>query len=235
MSAGRGRTAKTRGVNDRLLNVDITRVDADPQAMLTRDAVREFIRACMCPYCPAGPFKSLSKHTNHMHGIDQHELRKRAGMFPSESIASPEFSERCRERAIAEDSASVLVDYMASLTPEEKSTRIRSPHPAGTPSRVKQGIARSKWSKDNPMTPEQKAAHVARLLTPEARAKAVAATTARTSKLTDSDVAQIRALYSRGVTKKELARLFGVAYGTVVKILNNTRRVAPEQAREDGR
>jgi len=209
-NASRGRTSKTRGVNDRLLRANgRTPADSDPQALLTEEAVREFIRACMCPYCPAGPFKALASHTNSAHGIDRHELRSRAGMFEHESIASPEYRAACQAVAIEGDasqhiaaySASIkgkklgsrdlsdlarakialnLAAYNASLSTEERIENARKSSLSVPPeSRKRQGAALREWHKQNPKSPEVAAARIAALHTAESRAKAAAASASR--------------------------------------------------------
>jgi hypothetical protein len=96
-----GRTYKTQGVNDRSIRLAERQKhrDLDPQGLLTPEVVREFIASAMCPYCPAGPFKMLSGHTNRAHGIDRHELRVAAHLSEAEPISSPEVRRAAQERA----------------------------------------------------------------------------------------------------------------------------------------
>lgn len=210
-NAGRGRTSKTRGVNDRLLRYEdrLAHKDAEPQALLTEETVRKFIATCMCPYCPAGPFKALAMHTNSAHGIDRHELRARAGMLESESIASPEYRAACQAVAIKQDSGRIVAEYSASikgkkvgprdlsdlarakigknmaeynasLSPEERSANARERSLSVSPeSRKRQGAALRDWHKQNPKSELEIAASVAALHTPEARAKAASASAKR--------------------------------------------------------
>lgn len=106
----RSRTAKTRGVNDRLLRMQSLAArhrDMDPQGLLTESVMRRHIEVCSCPYCGAGPFKSLASHTNRAHGIDRFELRRLAGMSTHDSIASPELSRRMRSIAHERDLPSI--------------------------------------------------------------------------------------------------------------------------------
>lgn len=96
-----GRTHRTLGVNERSLRSAQLRshTDLDPQGLLTPDVVRKFIASAMCPYCPAGPFKTLSGHTNRVHGIDRHELRVAAHLSEAQPISSPEIRRAAQERA----------------------------------------------------------------------------------------------------------------------------------------
>lgn len=100
MSGARGRTAKTRDVNDRTIREShrSKHRDLDPQGLLSPGVIRQFIAAATCPYCGAGPFTSLSGHTNRAHGIDRHDLRVAAHIPESQPISSADFRERCRER-----------------------------------------------------------------------------------------------------------------------------------------
>jgi len=109
----RGRTAKTLGVNAYLLGSRerMEHVDIDPQGLLTQDVVRLHIKACICPFCGSGPFKSVSGHTNRAHGIDRHELRTWAGMLGNQSIASPETACAARERALLNNSGRIVAEY----------------------------------------------------------------------------------------------------------------------------
>lgn len=96
-----GRTYRTRGVNERSIRLAERKKhsDLDPQGLLTPKIVRGFITAAMCPYCPAGPFKTLSGHTNRAHGIDRHELRVAAHLSEAQPISSPEVRQAAKERA----------------------------------------------------------------------------------------------------------------------------------------
>lgn len=59
--------------------------------ILSREKIRANIEAGKCPFCEAGPFKLLARHTNVQHGVDAFELREMAGMFKYQSLTSPEF------------------------------------------------------------------------------------------------------------------------------------------------
>ena len=61
-----------------------------PQALLTKETVRDFVDALMCPWCDKGPFKSLAGHTTIAHGIDGKELREAAGLPFSAVITAPD-------------------------------------------------------------------------------------------------------------------------------------------------
>lgn len=96
-----GRTYKTRGVNEAALRIAsrMTHRDMDPQGYLTPEVVRGFIASAMCPYCTAGPFKTLAGHTNRAHGIDRHELRVAAHLSEAQPISSPEVRRAAQARA----------------------------------------------------------------------------------------------------------------------------------------
>lgn len=147
---------KTKGVNERVLKGKLaleTHRDRDPQQLLTPDAIRAATQRGMCSWCDRGPFKSLASHTNKAHGIDRREIRALAGLTMREPVASEDFRQRCRDRALREDrgnsesarrgliaarSASrqyteagrrklsrVAQELNAALTPEERSNRAR--------------------------------------------------------------------------------------------------------------
>lgn len=60
------------------------------RALLTKENVRTFVEALMCPFCDKGPFKSVAGHTTIAHGIDGKELRDLAGLPYNAVITSPD-------------------------------------------------------------------------------------------------------------------------------------------------
>lgn len=98
----KARTSSTKGVNDQKLKTTsrLSHADQSPQALLTHEAVREFIEACTCPLCGRGPFKVLSVHTNKAHGIDKYELRDMAGLSTKDPITSADYRANAREHAL---------------------------------------------------------------------------------------------------------------------------------------
>jgi hypothetical protein len=149
--ASKGRTHKTLGRNDRLLRSEqsLRKADTDPQGLLTIDAVRRHIIAQTCPYCGAGPFKSLASHTNKAHGIDRKELRERGGFLVSESIAAPEYSEACRQRAVENDQAAAIVKHSRDTAGVK-----RGPRPLNDI--AKQKIADTVRATNDRLSPEQR-------------------------------------------------------------------------------
>jgi hypothetical protein len=99
--ATKGRSIRTRGVNDQKLKSDerLGHKNTDPQGLLTVEVVRRHIETCTCPLCGAGPFKVLPMHTNQAHGIDKKQLRQMAGLTSTQPISSAEFREKARLRA----------------------------------------------------------------------------------------------------------------------------------------
>lgn len=208
-SESAGRTARTRGANDRLLRAS-ERLDhrpVDPQALLTQEALRRYIEACICPFCGAGPFKLLPMHTNQAHGIDKRELRARAGLTSNEPISSAEFRSAQRANAIEADlghshfaemgrrrakrgsdlteagRAKISANARAindRLTPEERSERMRQIAIAVSPeARKRQGESLKRYHAENPAPAERLEKMQAGLRTPEARAKQAAAAASR--------------------------------------------------------
>lgn len=59
--------------------------------ILDQSMIRAHVEAGTCPFCDAGPFKLLARHTNVQHGIGKDELREMAGLYKYQSITSPEF------------------------------------------------------------------------------------------------------------------------------------------------
>lgn len=184
------------------------------QQQETADAVgrvehyRRCIKACICPECGAGPFKSMPGHASRVCGISKEEMRRRAEIPASASISSPELSAEAAERAKASGSVQSLAGYVEaikgvsikrplpdysrkrisdnvkrfneSMTPEERSARMSSlSRSQPASSRHLQGASLKEWYKANPLSAEEKAARSAGLHTPEADAKREAARRAR--------------------------------------------------------
>lgn len=64
---------------------------------MNEESIREKVLEGMCPFCPAGPFKLLARHTNVAHGVDRRELRLLAGLPFTRSILDQEFRTRISE------------------------------------------------------------------------------------------------------------------------------------------
>lgn len=154
---------------------------------------RRCIEACICPICGAGPFKSMPMHASRVHGLDRHEMRRRAEIPVSGSITSPELAAASAERAKEREAVTALSGYVEeirgksikreipdysrrnisenlssynrSMTPEERSQRSKS---QSRESRQKQAAALAEWHKRNPATPEKKAELAAALMSPKA-------------------------------------------------------------------
>lgn len=68
--------------------------DADRIVSYDPKAVRAAIEAQACPFCGAGPYKSVGIHTARIHGVTAAELRKLAGWTKGARICSPEHSQK---------------------------------------------------------------------------------------------------------------------------------------------
>ncbi len=64
------------------------------------EALRDAITAECCPFCSAGPFKSLGQHTNSAHGVSAQELRDMAGVG---RVCSEEHSSASRARLLSRE------------------------------------------------------------------------------------------------------------------------------------
>lgn len=58
-----------------------------------RETVRAAIERQVCPWCGAGPFRSLAHHTRQCHGVTADDLRVLAGLAQREPTCSSEASE----------------------------------------------------------------------------------------------------------------------------------------------
>lgn len=67
------------------------------------DALRAAIQSQLCPWCGAGPFRILARHTVLVHGVSGMELRDMAGISRSSSICSAESSEASRRALISRE------------------------------------------------------------------------------------------------------------------------------------
>lgn len=162
------------------------------------EAYRAKVFAGICPECGDGPFKALAMHTNQAHGIDRFELRRLAEIPRSTSIASPEYSLECSERAKEQGAASRLSAYVDTLRggntkrdlPDYSRRKIsqtvrntranmgpakrlamdeaRTRAAADPASRKKQGAALKEWHAANPMSEDRRVVVVARFNSPEA-------------------------------------------------------------------
>ncbi len=59
----------------------------------TKEEMRECIKNQWCWWCDSGPWKSLSQHTSHAHGIMAGEIRELAHLYKRAIICSPEQSQ----------------------------------------------------------------------------------------------------------------------------------------------
>lgn len=86
-------SVQTRGVAESRLRTEQKQADHgghDPQALLSKDTVRGFLEAFMCPWCDRGPFKVVAVHVSRMHGVGPKELRDLAGLCYNETLTEPE-------------------------------------------------------------------------------------------------------------------------------------------------
>ena len=65
--------------------------------------IRAHIQGCTCPWCGAGPFLVLARHTQSKHGIDRERLRELAGLGYTSSVCDPQHSARCADRPQMKD------------------------------------------------------------------------------------------------------------------------------------
>ncbi|WP_418060764.1 hypothetical protein [Pimelobacter simplex] len=78
----------------------LAHVDASPaNAVLppSTAALRRAIEANLCPFCSAGPYKSLGSHTAKAHGVSAAELRVMSGL---DRVCSDRVSEEARTRLL---------------------------------------------------------------------------------------------------------------------------------------
>lgn len=183
-------------------------VEIDFGNLPPQEVIRADVERCVCPFCGAGPFKSVAMHTNQAHGINRHKLRELGGFTTQESIAAPEYSRRRAKQAREAGSVKSMAGYVESLkgkpkpikltdagkakisrtvkatngrlTAAERSTRAREMSNGQSPeARAAQGRSLSEWHAANPMSQEARKKAVSLLQSKEAQAKRRAAMDAK--------------------------------------------------------
>lgn len=91
----KSRTAKTKGVNERVLREGSRFLHGDASrasrhAAPTPDGVRKYLDALLCPFCGKGPYKAPLMHIAKIHGLSHQEVREMAGVSMSASFTDPD-------------------------------------------------------------------------------------------------------------------------------------------------
>lgn len=90
-----GADYRARADENRLAHLDASPVEAVLPP--SQAAMRRAIEAGLCPFCSAGPFKSVGAHTAKAHAVTADELRQMSGL---KRICSEDLSERARRNLV---------------------------------------------------------------------------------------------------------------------------------------
>ena len=127
-SGSKGRTARTRGVNARLLASSARNQHGDASvsdrvSAPTPEGIRRYLDALLCPFCGKGPYKVPVLHITQTHGIDKKELREMAQVPLSASFTAPDTFAAHSARAKANPQLTDEVRAKSKATRQETGRR----------------------------------------------------------------------------------------------------------------
>lgn len=192
---------------------------ADRVVSYEPNAVRVAIEAQLCPFCGGGPYHMVALHTNKIHGIDQFELRRMAGLHRKASICSPERAQKSRDRALlpAEreylERARVigLEQQLADMNERRSQFAVEFADLGGSYEAVHEMAARHGITKDNMRRHLLAAGCDVPKGEPDSRI--------RPRRITHEERRKIIDAHEQGLSQKRIARLLGASRTRVRRVL----------------
>lgn len=75
------------------------------------ETAKQMIRDGWCPFCPAGPFRSVGNHTVMKHGYTAEDVRIRFGLLLGQPLCTPDLSDEHADRAGAPHNLATFDEY----------------------------------------------------------------------------------------------------------------------------